>query len=76
MTTTTPFTIGDPVQVRPGIPAAKDLEGRIGTVIGFEQADRTWVVVLFDRMFSGRADRGWLFSADTLVHVDQTQAAA
>lgn len=75
-TTSTVFAIDDPVYVKPGLPEAKDLEGRVGTVVGFEHADQTWVVVLFDKMFSGRPDRGWLFTPTHLAPADQMQQAA
>lgn len=72
----TEFAIDDPVYVKPGLPEAKDLEGRVGTVIGFEDANQRWVVVLFDKQFSGRPDRGWLFTPTHLEHARTQQQAA
>ncbi|MGW8431389.1 hypothetical protein ACWGJ9_09705 [Curtobacterium citreum] len=74
--TSAEFAIDDPVYVKPGLPEAKDLEGRVGAVIGFEDADRRWVVVLFDKQFSGRPDRGWLFTPGHLEHAHVRQQAA
>jgi len=74
--TSAEFAINDPVYVKPGLRDAKELEGRVGTVIGFERADRLWVIVLFDRKFSGRPDRGWLFTPSHLTPAVGQQEAA
>jgi hypothetical protein len=74
--TNTVFARNDSVHILPNLAGADEFTGRIGTVVGFEHADRVWVIVRFDRFFSGRPDGGWLFSAGALTHATAQQAAA
>ncbi|WIE81034.1 hypothetical protein [Curtobacterium sp. MCSS17_016] len=70
------FHLNDQVEVLPGLPAVTELEGRTGIVIGVEHSSRLWVIVLIDKKFSGRPDRGWLFAPDAIRHVTAEKAQA